>query len=433
MSNRKTWALLAAVAAVAVGGVARAESVSAAANPESLSLSRPVALSTGEKRGLLMQGFDAVGVGKALDDLRINIGGHVAASVTYYPDPVNGKVQPGRGFDSENQDPTLNQVSVFVERMVDARKGEFDIGGKMEWIYGGDARFIHSTGLFDHYGFGDGPDEQFDLTQLYIDVAVAGVRVRAGKFLTGAGYETINPTTTPFHSRGLLYTYLLPFTHTGITGEFYVGNWAFELGVIRGWDDALEDKNGGVSFYGRTVYTYNDGKSMAAATFIAGPEYANNSGDYRYLLDIVYTHKYSDQWTFAIQGDLLVESDQDGRGPSSDYGVAFGLAGFASYEFSQYFTFNGRLEYLYDGSAFRFNPPVFGDDGFGNIIVLPGTGEPNNIYSTALGVTITPFPTDNIGSNLKIIPEMRYDYAQNAIFGGNNHQLSFALSAYFTF
>lgn len=433
MSNRKTWALLAAAAAVAVGSVARAESVSAAANPEAFSLTRPVAMQTAEKRGLLMQGFDAVGLGKSLDDLRINVGGHVQASVTYYADPLDAKAQPGRAFDLENQDPTLNQVAVFVERTVDARTGEFDVGGKMEWMWGGDARLIHSTGLFDHYGFNDGPDEQFDLVQLYADLAVANIRFRFGKFITPAGVETINPTTTPFLSRGLLYTYLLPLTHTGLTGEFYVGNWTFEAGVIRGWDDALEDKNDGWSFLGRAAYDFADNRSNVAVTMILGPEFADNSGDWRYLLDVVYKVKFSDQWTFAVQGDLLIEQDQNGHDSGSDYGVAFGLGGFAMYEFSQYFTFNGRLEYLYDGSAFRFNPPVFADDGSGTIVQVPGTGEPNNIYGTALGVTITPFPTDNIGSNLKIIPEARYDYAQNAIFGGNNHQLSFALSALFTF
>jgi len=80
-------------------------------------------------------------------------------------------------FDFEHDDPTLNQLSVFVERAVAASPDKLDIGFRIEPMWGGDARLIHSNGLFDHHGFpafpgspgtGDGPDEQFDLVQAYV-------------------------------------------------------------------------------------------------------------------------------------------------------------------------------------------------------------------------------------------------------------------------
>lgn len=441
MLNRKNWALLAAAAAVALGGVAKAESVSTTASAENLTLTRPVALQAAPVRNPLMKGFDTIGLGKTLDETRFSVGGYASASATYYADPGDSKEQVGRGFDLENQDPTINQVGLFVDRAVDTTKAEFDIGGRMEWIWGGDARFIHSTGLFDYYG--SSPDEQFDLVQAYVDVVLPfagkGLNVRTGKFVTPAGVETINPATTPLYSRGLLFNYLLPYTHTGIFGTYSCSeNWVTGLGVIRGWDDALEDKNAnGVSVLATSVYSFADAKTSLATTFIAGPEFAGSNGDYRYLLDNVLRHKWSDQWTFAVQADILVESDQDGAvGGNSDYGVAGGLGGWASYMYSQYVTVNARLEYLYDGSGFRVSPPSFGVDDAGDSVIVGGQG--NNLYSTALGLTITPFPTDEIGANLKIRPEVRYDYAQNGIFspsaeGGQNNQLSFAIEAYFTF
>lgn len=423
MLNGKSWALLAAVAAVAVGSVAKAESVSASA-ADQLTLTQPVKLQTATPtRKPLMAGLDALGLARPLEDAGINIGGWVEASVTYYPDPSDGKFQNGRAFDLEEQDPTLNQIAIFAERTVDVTKGSFDIGGRMEWMWGGDARFIHSTGLFDHQGPTDGPDEQFDLTQAYIDVApgVQGLRIRAGKFVTPAGYETINPTTTPLYSRGLLFTYLLPFTHTGVVGSYAINDsWTLDLGIIRGWDDALEDKNDNLSYMGRAAYTFADKKQAIYTTVIVGSEFAEDNTTTRSLVDVVYTIAYSDQTTFALQGDFLWETDQDSRfGESDEDGYAAGLGGWASHTYSQYVQINGRLEYLYDGQGFRFPTGT--------------NGEGNNVYSAALGLTITPFPTDNLGSNLKIRPELRYDYADQAVFGGDNNQLTFALEGYFTF
>jgi len=58
-----------------------------------------------------------------------------------------------RVFDFEDQDKTLNQIDLTIEKTVDASKGKFDWGFRVEWIWGGDARLIHSNGL-NFYGPG---------------------------------------------------------------------------------------------------------------------------------------------------------------------------------------------------------------------------------------------------------------------------------------
>jgi len=86
-------------------------------------------------------------------------------------------------------------------------KGKFDWGFRVEWIWGGDARLIHSNGL-NFYGPGnadvggqlDGPDEQFDLNQAYAQFALpvgSGLTITAGKFVTLLGYETMNGMAKP--------------------------------------------------------------------------------------------------------------------------------------------------------------------------------------------------------------------------------------------
>ena len=116
----------------------------------------------------LMALMDGIGLGKALDEAKINIGGGIAGSYTYsFSNPPNDFIT-GRVFDVDNQAVLLNQLELFVERTVDdaVAKHQFDVGGRMEWRWGDRySRFIHSNGLFDYEGYGEGPQNQFDLTQ----------------------------------------------------------------------------------------------------------------------------------------------------------------------------------------------------------------------------------------------------------------------------
>ena len=98
-----------------------------------------------------------------------------------------------------------------VERMVDLTSHQFDVGGRVELLYGGDARFIHSNGILDSQDFFRGPELQFDVPQVYVDVAVPlgnGVRVRAGKFLF---FKQIDPNASVFYSHSYTFGAALPF------------------------------------------------------------------------------------------------------------------------------------------------------------------------------------------------------------------------------
>ena len=170
----------------------------------------------------LMALLDGTSFGDALKEARINIFGHAEASWTHNFSS-DDRIIVGRVFDLEHDDPTFNQLDLTVERSVVVSPDQWDLGGRVEWIWGGDARLIHSVGLFDHYGFDDGPDNQFDLNQAYVDVNVPlgkGLRVRAGKFVTLLGQEVINPIGNALYSHSYLFGYAIPFTHTGVLGTY---------------------------------------------------------------------------------------------------------------------------------------------------------------------------------------------------------------------
>ena len=123
MSHRKGAALLAASALLACAGLVRAaEPQAAIAAPASgLSLDRPVYLADDAAADTSIMGLaNKVGVDKGLKDAGLVIGGYVELGTTY--NFRNVRLNPGRVFDFENQDPTLNQLVVYIDKGVDAKK-----------------------------------------------------------------------------------------------------------------------------------------------------------------------------------------------------------------------------------------------------------------------------------------------------------------------
>jgi hypothetical protein len=95
-------------------------------------------------------------VGDFLNKSKINIFGHVEGSWTHNFSSGDHFI-PGRAFDVENDDPALNQLDLTIERLTAPSPSQWDIGGRVEMIYGEDSRFIHSLRLFDYQSYENGP------------------------------------------------------------------------------------------------------------------------------------------------------------------------------------------------------------------------------------------------------------------------------------
>jgi hypothetical protein len=375
------------------------------------------------QRRPLMSLLERQGLSRPLDDARVRVFGHVEAGYTFNPDDPAQDLNLGRVFDVESNQFTFNQLDLAVERTVNLSSSEWDVGGRVELLYGGDARFLHSNGMFDNQDFFDGPENQFDVPQLYADVNVPvgnGLRVRAGKFLF---FKQIDPNASVFYSHSYTFGGALPFTLTGVTGYYELNNqWSVEAGISRGWDQSLEDNNDMIDFLGRIRYSPTDRTSFALL-FITGPEQADDNGAYRTAVDFVGSHRVTDKLTVLFdlvygiqaspQGGLLpgVTAGQD----DADW---YGAAGYAVYRIDDRFSLAGRLEWFRD------------DEGFASV-----TAVPQDLFEATLGLTITPMPGDDIGRNLKIRPEIRYDWSTEDFFDGltSDNQFTAAVDVIFNF
>src|SRR5260370_18514254 len=138
MKQLFTFSLALCLAAVAVAGEERdippaeAEQVPATPTPA------PLTSLLGE-----------AGLAKPLNDAGINIYGYVEGGYFYDFSAPGSHGPTFIGFNSFKNAAVLDNISLNVERAVDPTRKQFDVGFRVEGIYGADAAFIHSNVLLD--------------------------------------------------------------------------------------------------------------------------------------------------------------------------------------------------------------------------------------------------------------------------------------------
>jgi len=432
MRIRSALALSAAVmAAMSQAGLAAdsardTAAVSVQANPAPV----PPMVNAPTRRPL-MNLLDQVGFGKTLDDAGIQIYGHVEGSYTYnFDDPPSslsdyslpvGKFidNPGRVFDVEHDKVLLNQLDLNIERVVDVTKGEFDIGGRVELMYGADARFIHANGLLDNYEddvtsrVTGGPQNHFDIPQAYIDFAVPvgnGLRIRAGKFTF---FKQHDPNASVFYSHSFTFGAALPFTLTGAYATYVINEQlVVDAGFSRGWDQSLNDNNGAIDVFGRVRYAVNEDLLLTLAA-ISGPEQDGDNGNWRTAIDLTATYQVADKTT--LLADIVYGQQAQPVGGGGD-AFWYGISLYAIQELNDVVSAAVRLEWYRDDGGYT-------------------TGLNQNLYEATVGLTIRPFPNDEYLQHLKIRPELRWDYSDEQYFDGfsRHSQITAAIDAVYNF
>lgn len=450
MFVRKGSLGLAVCAALAAAGYVRGnDTASSQLLPNQLSLSQPAYLDDATPAPApapaaapappqpLMYVLEQVGVGKTLEDLKINLYGWVEGGYTYATPLPPRNLITGNVFNIKHERIVLDQLVGNVERVVDkaasAKAGTFDVGFRGEFMYGWDAGAIHSNGLFDNtatlgvtkgfYRSRTSPENQFDVEQAYVDVAIpvgTGLQIRAGKFVTLLGAEVIDASTSSgapanlLYSHSYLFGFAIPFTQTGVIGMYQLTDkLGITAGITRGWNQSINDNNSAIDFLGEVTYALTD-KDNLIVNVSEGPQATHDNHDYWTVVDVVFTHQLSDQIKLTFNGDYGDAPHALGT-KSAQW---FGAAGYIAWTLNKYVTLNGRGEWYRDNDGFTL-----------------GTGKGLNVYEGTVGVAITPFPDNSIAKNLIVRPEVRYDYADHGFFDGGikNGQFQAAIDAIFSF
>jgi hypothetical protein len=134
-------------------------------------------------------------------------------------------------------------------------------------------------------------------------------------------------------------------------------------------------------------------------------------------LNFVVRHQVSDQLTFLLDSIYGWQNNASEPGElDTDDSQWYGVAGYLVYDINEKVSAGARLEWFRDEGGFT-------------------TGVDQNLYEATVGLTLTPFAGDELGQNLKIRPELRYDYSDEDFFDGltSQSQLTFGIDAIFNF
>ena len=345
---------------------------------------------------------------------RFKISGWIDSGITFNPDSPQSNQNFGRLFDDRANEPLLNQVVINFERALAPQSGEFDWGFKLQFMYGSDARFIHSLGLFDDTA--STSIVQPDLVEGYLNlhfpiISDGGLDLKLGKFVTLEGAETIDPRTNFFYSHTYIFNFGIPFNHTGALATFHATKWLdLYSGITRGVNTSLDDNNDNVSFQGGVGLNLLDGKLTVLATTSIGPETPNNNHDQRYLNDITVTAKITDKFTSITDLNYARDEVIDAQ--------AYGIAQYFTYAINSWLTAGIRGEIFRDDKGFYVvsfadnHDPMRALEGEPTIDPRTVGGGKTTYGAVTLGVNIKP-PVPKPAASLVIRPELRFDRALN--------------------
>ncbi len=325
-----------------------------------------------------------------------------------------------RLFDDRSNEPMLNQAVVTFERTLDPKATGFDWGFKAQFMFGSDARFIHSKGLLDQTMKTN--IYQPDVVEAYLNLHFAaltsgGVDVKVGKFVTLEGAETIDPRANVFYSHSYIFNYGIPFNHTGALATIHATKVIdIYAGVTRGVNTSVEDNNGTASFHGGFGLNFNEGKFVVLATTSIGAETPGNSRDIRYLNDLTATWKITDKFTSITDLNYIYDEAARARG--------YGVAQYFTYAFNDKVSAGVRAEVWRDEKGFYVtsfadpHDPMRGLSGQAFTDVRTVGGGSTTYGALTVGMNLK--PTVPKPFSLVIRPELRVDTSLNNTRPFNN-------------
>ena len=123
----------------------------------------------------------------------------------------------------------------------------------------------------------------------YLAPVGKGLQINVGKFVTPAGAEVIETKDNWNYSRGLLFSWAIPYFHFGVSGK-YAFNSKFALTgyLMNGWNNSVDNNSGKPT--GFTAAWTPNSKFGLTENYLVGPEQSNDNSDFRHLTDTVVTY-----------------------------------------------------------------------------------------------------------------------------------------------
>jgi hypothetical protein len=231
---------------------------------------------------------------------------------------------------------SLNLAEVALEKKATA---DSRAGFRVDLDYGPTATMVHAAEP-------GGTTTYQNIEQAYVSVlAGKALQLDFGKFVTWSGQELIESKDNWNYSRGLLFSWAIPYYHTGLRATYAVNDKVSLAGfLVNGWNNA-EDNNTAKTVGGQVIL--KPGAKLAIIeNYTAGPEQADDNDDWRHLSDTIATYTVNDKFSLAANYDY---------GSDKVLGEKVqwqGFAGYARFQANPWFAISPRFEYFNDEDGF---------------------------------------------------------------------------------
>jgi hypothetical protein len=252
------------------------------------------------------------------------------------------RVSSLRAFDGPSNQFALNLIELTLAKSPDATNSR--LGFNLTLGYGNAMNVVNSTdpgGL----GFAQYLKEAYFS---YLAPVGKGLLVDFGKFVTQHGAEVIESKDNWNYSRGLLFTYAIPFYHFGLRAKYAFSDKYQVTGyLVNGWNNIVDNNTG--KTFGVQV-GWNPTKKLAVVqNYMLGPEQPANNQNLRQLTDTVVTYSPTTRLSLMLNYDYG-RGDRIAGLPRPVWWS--GAAGYARYAFSSRYAVATRYEYYDDHDGF---------------------------------------------------------------------------------
>ena len=308
-------------------------------------------------------------------------------------DRFNGPVT----FTDRSNTAQMNQLYLFGEMATDTGGYGWDFGGRIDLLYGSDARFTQAGGLETwntnrFYGLA--------LPQCYGEVAYNDLKVKIGHFYAPVGYEVVTAPGNFFPSVPYTFQYGEAFTMTG-----FIANWQANedvnigLGGYNGWDNFTPAGNPNYSGVLTYAENFQDGAAFAYSGTLGNEPNAAGGFSNRYVQTLVYSRPLtgiSDRLTYVGQTDFGYQNDALAAGGDAYW---YGLNQYLFYTVSDCMSYAVRAEWFRDQNGFRVG-------GFQQPRGLPNnrSGYLGSFYEVTFGANY------KYSANTVLRPYVRFDW-----------------------
>ncbi len=288
----------------------------------------------------------------------LSVGGWIDQGFTGNTDsPANRSNWPVGYNDFANQY-QLNQLWFYMEKAVDTGGYGWDIGGRVDFNFGTDSRFLVADGLGRRWN--GNQDYQTALPQLYAEVAYNDLSVKLGHFWSTFGYEEAQAPGNFFYSHGITFVTRQPRTFTGALGTYQLTDqWTVSAGVHRGWNN-WEDENNELGMVANLQWTSLDEATLIAAVVSSSAEddiivRPNMDLDVT-VYELYLVHWITDRLQYVIEHtnfDATMAQPLQTRLRQSYNSRAFGIRQYLFYDINERWRAGFRAEWVTNVAALR--------------------------------------------------------------------------------